>query len=83
MLKPVAAAVRDKDMIRAVIRSVGSNQDGRSPVLTQPSPQAQEDLIRHVYKQADLTFNQTRYVEAHGESAAVLVNPELSLTGYI
>lgn len=54
-------------MIRAVIRSIGSNQDGRSPVLTQPSPQAQEDLIRHVYKQANLSLAETRYVEAHGK----------------
>lgn len=67
MLKPVTAAVRDGDMIRAVIRSIGSNQDGRSPVLTQPSSQAQEDLIRHVYKQASLSIDETRYVEAHGK----------------
>lgn len=55
-------------MIRAVIRSTGSNQDGQTPVLTQPSPQAQEDLIRHVYAQANLPLNQTRYFEAHGIS---------------
>ncbi|KAH8423609.1 uncharacterized protein LDX57_001369 [Aspergillus melleus] len=71
VLKPVSAAVRDGDMIRAVIRSTGSNQDGRTPVLTQPSPQAQEDLIRHVYKQAGLSFEQTRYVEAHGTGTPV------------
>ncbi|KAK7752400.1 Type I Iterative PKS [Diatrype stigma] len=65
VLKPVSAAVRDGDMIRAVIRSTGSNQDGQTPVLTQPSPQAQEDLIRHVYAQANLPLNQTRYFEAH------------------
>lgn len=69
VLKPLSAAVQDGDMIRAVIRSTGSNQDGRTPVLTQPSPQAQEDLIRHVYKQAGLSFEQTRYVEAHGKPA--------------
>jgi acyl transferase domain-containing protein len=67
VLKPVAAAVRDGDMIRAVIRAVGSNQDGNTPVLTQPSAQAQEDLIRHVYARAGLPFDQTRYVEAHGD----------------
>ncbi|KAL1865498.1 Type I Iterative PKS [Diaporthe australafricana] len=71
VLKPVAAAIRDGDMIRAVIRSIGSNQDGRSPVLAQPSPQAQEDLIRHVYKQANLSLAETRYVEAHGTGTPV------------
>lgn len=68
VLKPVSAAVKDGDVIRAVIRSTGSNQDGRTPGLTQPSPQAQEDLIRHVYKQANLSLDETRYVEAHGTS---------------
>jgi acyl transferase domain-containing protein len=67
VLKPVSAAVRDGDMIRAVIRSIGSNQDGHTPVLTQPSAQSQEDLIRHVYERAGLSYDQTRYVEAHGK----------------
>ena len=67
VLKPVSAAIKDGDMIRAVIRSTGSNQDGHTPVLTQPSPQSQEELIRHVYKQAELSFHETRYVEAHGK----------------
>ncbi|KAK4234008.1 polyketide synthase [Achaetomium macrosporum] len=71
VLKPIAAAVRDGDMIRAVIRAVGSNQDGNTPVLTQPSAEAQEDLIRHVYARAGLPFDQTHYVEAHGTGTRV------------
>ncbi|RYP47319.1 hypothetical protein DL768_006621 [Monosporascus sp. mg162] len=60
VLKPLSAAIQDGDMIRAVIRSTGSNQDGRTPSLTQPSPQAQEDLIRDVYKKANLSLDHTR-----------------------
>ncbi|KAJ6031693.1 Acyl transferase/acyl hydrolase/lysophospholipase [Penicillium herquei] len=71
VLKPVSAAVEDGDMIRAVIRSTGSNQDGHTAVLTQPSPQSQEELIRHVYKKAGLSFHETRYVEAHGTGTPV------------
>lgn len=67
MLKPLSAAIRDGDMIRSVIRATGSNQDGRTPSLTQPSPRAQEELIRHVYRKANLPFDKTRYVEAHGK----------------
>ncbi|KAL7762705.1 hypothetical protein ACKLNR_009240 [Fusarium oxysporum f. sp. zingiberi] len=37
VLKPVQAAIENGDMIRAVIRSIGSNQDGHMPILTQPS----------------------------------------------
>jgi acyl transferase domain-containing protein len=71
VLKPVAEAVRNGDTIRAVIRSIGSNQDGHTPVLTQPSAKSQEDLIRHVYAQADLPLSDTRYVEAHGKSLQI------------
>ncbi|KAI1151541.1 hypothetical protein F4825DRAFT_354477 [Nemania diffusa] len=71
VLKPLRDAVRDGDMIRTVIRSTGTNQDGRTPSLTQPSPEAQEDLIRHVYRKANLSFESTLYVEAHGTGTPV------------
>lgn len=66
VVKPLADALRDHDVVRAVIRATGSNQDGRTPGLTQPSAEAQEILIRHVYQKAGLTLEDTRYVEAHG-----------------
>ncbi|KAH7208281.1 polyketide synthase [Fusarium oxysporum] len=71
VLKPVQAAIENGDMIRGVIRSIGSNQDGHTPILTQPSSQSQEDLIRHVYTQAGLSMSETRYVEAHGTGTPV------------
>ncbi|KAF5654405.1 polyketide synthase [Fusarium sp. NRRL 25303] len=71
VLKPVEAAIENGDMIRAVIRSIGSNQDGHTPILTQPSSQSQEELVRHVYKQAGLSMSETRYVEAHGTGTPV------------
>ncbi|KAF5254445.1 hypothetical protein FANTH_703 [Fusarium anthophilum] len=71
VLKPVQAAIENGDMIRALIRSIGSNQDGHTPILTQPSSQSQEELIRHVYKKAGLSMSDTRYVEAHGTGTPV------------
>ncbi|KAI1105776.1 hypothetical protein F4804DRAFT_111633 [Jackrogersella minutella] len=71
VIKPLWDAVRDGDMIRGVIRSTSSNQDGHTPGLTQPSPQAQEDLIRQVYKKANLPLDVTRYFEAHGTGTPV------------
>lgn len=68
LLKPLSAALDNGDMIRAVIRATGSNQDGRTPTITQPSIEAQEKLIRQVYKKASLGFAATRYIEAHGMS---------------
>ncbi|KAK7214382.1 hypothetical protein V2G26_002385 [Clonostachys chloroleuca] len=66
IIKPLTAALEDGDTIRAIIRSVGSNQDGHTPGLSQPSADAQERLIRHVYAKANLDFKYTRYFEAHG-----------------
>lgn len=67
VLKRLQDAIRDSDQIRAVIRASGSNQDGRTPGITQPSMKAQEQLIRDVYKSCNLQFKSTRYVEAHGK----------------
>ena len=67
VIKPIAAALAQGDVVRVIVRSTATNQDGRSPALTQPSVAAQENLIRHVYNKAGLGFERTRYVEAHGE----------------
>lgn len=66
ILKHLKDAVRDGDVIRAVIRETGVNQDGRTPGITVPNAEAQESLIRQVYQRAGLNMQQTRYVEAHG-----------------
>lgn len=67
VLKRLSDAIRDSDVIRAVVRATGSNQDGRTPGITQPSAESQEQLIRQVYRSCNLGFESTRYVEAHGE----------------
>ncbi|KGO73861.1 Acyl transferase/acyl hydrolase/lysophospholipase [Penicillium italicum] len=66
VVKPLGAAIRDGDTIRAVIRETAVNQDGRTPGITVPSADAQERLIREVYWRAGLDLEQTRFVEAHG-----------------
>ncbi|TGO19730.1 hypothetical protein BPAE_0335g00010 [Botrytis paeoniae] len=71
VLKPLDEAIRDNDTIRAVIRSTGSNQDGRTPSMTQPSKDSQERLIRDTYEKAGLDTCLTRFVEAHGTGTVV------------
>lgn len=66
ILKPLAAALRDGDTIRAIIRGTGSNQDGRTPGITLPSGTAQEALIRDVYSRGALCPSETEIVETHG-----------------
>ncbi|KAI1171055.1 hypothetical protein F4777DRAFT_591503 [Nemania sp. FL0916] len=83
VLKPVSEAVKDNDTIRAVIRSSGTNQDGKTVTLTQPNPRAQETLIRHVYEKAGLDFASTHYVEAHGTGTPVGDPIELQALGSV
>lgn len=71
VIKPLADALANGDVIRAVVRSTASNHDGRTPILTQPSSEAQEALIRDAYRKAGLGFERTRYVEAHGSSCSL------------
>jgi acyl transferase domain-containing protein len=66
VIKTVEDAVRDGDTIRAVIRASASNQDGKTPGITQPSSEMQATLIRDTYRQAGLDMGMTRYFEAHG-----------------
>ncbi|MDX1564844.1 MAG: type I polyketide synthase, partial [Phycisphaeraceae bacterium] len=66
MLKPLDRAVQDGDRIYATILETGLNQDGRTPGVAQPNPEAQEALLRRVYGQARIDRHRVRYVEAHG-----------------
>jgi acyl transferase domain-containing protein len=79
VVKRLADAIRDQDAIRAVVRGTGSNQDGRTPGLTQPSLTAQEELIQKVYKSCNIDFKLTRYVEAHGKRTLCLSNRPFQL----
>ncbi|CRK21966.1 hypothetical protein BN1723_017962, partial [Verticillium longisporum] len=71
VLKRLSDALRDGDTVRAVIRGSASNQDGRSPGITQPTRQAQVDLIRAAYDAAGLDLTRTRFFEAHGTGTPV------------
>ncbi|KAJ5166627.1 type I iterative polyketide synthase [Penicillium canariense] len=66
LLKPLDAALRDKDPIRAVIANSGVNQDGRTKGITLPNEHAQEKLIRRVYREANLNPDECGFAEMHG-----------------
>ncbi|RAH59477.1 polyketide synthase [Aspergillus piperis CBS 112811] len=71
IVRPLRDAIENGDSIRAVIRSTGSNQDGKTPAITQPSMERQEELYRETYQKAGLGLDVTRYVEGHGTGTAV------------
>lgn len=67
ILKPLSSALRDGNQIRALVRAVGTNQDGHTKGgLTQPSMKMQASLIKETYRKAALGMEDTRYFEAHG-----------------
>lgn len=70
VIKPLSAALRDGDNVRAVIRSSVLNQDGRTQGLTLPSAPAQREAILKAYQQAHLEPS-ADYVEAHGTGTKV------------
>ncbi|KAF4636598.1 hypothetical protein G7Y89_g1488 [Cudoniella acicularis] len=71
IVKKLSDALRDGNTIRAVIRATGSNQDGRTPGISQPSKAAQVSMIRKAYESAGLDFGDTGLFEAHGTGTAV------------
>lgn len=69
LLKPLDAARRDGDQIRAIVRSSAINQDGQTPGITLPSGNAQEQAIRCAYTAGGLKMS-ADYVECHGTGTA-------------
>ncbi|KAK3358219.1 hypothetical protein B0T25DRAFT_477401 [Lasiosphaeria hispida] len=70
VIKSLAKALRDGNVIRAVIRGTAVNQDGRTPGVTLPSATAQQALIKSAYAMAGLDPGDTDYFEAHGTGTA-------------
>jgi acyl transferase domain-containing protein len=67
MLKPLSAALRDGDSVRAVVRGTSVVSDGRTPGITMPSIDSQVEAITKAYEQSGLTLTDTTYIEAHGK----------------
>ncbi|WP_262121969.1 beta-ketoacyl [acyl carrier protein] synthase domain-containing protein, partial [Serratia ficaria] len=66
VLKRLSDALRDGDVIAAVIRGSAVNHDGHTQGLTVPSGAAQEAVVRAALKQAGVRPADVGYVECHG-----------------
>src|SRR5882672_2098276 len=66
ILKPLAQALADGDLIRAVIHATGVNSDGRTIGLSLPSQAAQSNLLRSVYADAGISPDEIAFFEMHG-----------------
>ncbi|KAK8104667.1 lovastatin nonaketide synthase [Apiospora kogelbergensis] len=67
-LKRLSDAVRDRDVIRGVIRTSAVNTNGKveGMGITFPNALGQERVLRQAYERAGLDPNQTAYLECHG-----------------
>ncbi|KAI1823680.1 putative polyketide synthase [Xylaria intraflava] len=67
-LKRLSDAIRDRDVIRGVIRSSAVNTNGKveGMGITFPNVLGQERVLRHAYRRANLDPNKTAYLECHG-----------------
>ncbi|KPM35703.1 Lovastatin diketide synthase LovF [Neonectria ditissima] len=70
-VKPLSAALRDNNPIRAVIRATATNHDGKTPGLTYPNTESHESMMRKAYRDAGLDFAETAFVECHGTGTPV------------
>ncbi len=71
VIKPLAQAQKDGDLIYASIVGTGINQDGHTDGITVPNPKAQARLIRSVLNKAKVKAEDIAYVEAHGTGTAI------------
>jgi len=71
LLKPLSAAVADRDPIHGVIVASGVNQDGASNGITAPNGDAQEQLIVDTYREYAVDPERISYLEAHGTGTAL------------
>uniref|UniRef100_A0A4W5M6M5 Fatty acid synthase 2 n=1 Tax=Hucho hucho TaxID=62062 RepID=A0A4W5M6M5_9TELE len=70
LLKPLKQALKENDNVWGIIRKTAVNQDGRTVTpITKPSMVQQEDLLRRIYSETDLSTVQ--YIEAHGTGTPV------------
>jgi acyl transferase domain-containing protein/NAD(P)-dependent dehydrogenase (short-subunit alcohol dehydrogenase family)/acyl carrier protein/SAM-dependent methyltransferase len=71
LLKPLSAAQRDGDPIRALIIGSAVNHGGKTSGYTVPNPVAQAQLIRAAMRSAGVSAREVSYVEAHGTGTSL------------
>lgn len=71
LLKPLSAAVRDKDHIHGVIRGTAVNHGGRSNSVTSPNASAQSEVIIRAFEKAGVDPSTVTYIETHGTGTSL------------
>ncbi|WP_454782670.1 SDR family NAD(P)-dependent oxidoreductase [Legionella sp. WA2022007384] len=71
LLKPLADAIADNDMIYGIIKGSSMNHGGKTSGYTVPNPNAQAAVILQALKNANIDARTISYIEAHGTGTAL------------
>src|SRR5690625_2753160 len=71
VLKPLDAALRDGDPVRAVIKATAVNHGGRTNGFTVPGPRAQSSVVSTALRRGGVEPESVAYVETHGTGRAL------------
>ncbi|MGK3983836.1 SDR family NAD(P)-dependent oxidoreductase [Sorangium sp. So ce136] len=77
VLKRLRDAVRDGDQIYCVIRSIASNNDGRTVGPGSPNPAAQRQVIQEALSEASKGPEDVGYIEVNGGGSPVVDTIEI------
>ena len=66
LIKPLQAAIRDKDNIHAVIKGTAINHVGRSNNPYSPRPELQTQLLQDAWRRTGTDPRRLSYLETHG-----------------
>ncbi|AWZ15584.1 type I polyketide synthase, partial [Streptomyces sp. ICC1] len=70
VLRPLADALADGDRVYAVIKGIGSANDGASPGPLVPTSEGQLRAMRRAYEDAGVAPSSVGFLEAHGTGTA-------------
>ncbi|WP_405704080.1 type I polyketide synthase [Streptomyces sp. NBC_00069] len=71
VIRPLADALANGDRVYAVIKGIGSANDGASPGPLTPTPEGQLRAMRRAYDEAGVAPSSVGFIEAHGTGTAV------------
>ena len=71
LLKPLAQARADGDIIYAIIKGSATNHGGHVNSLTVPNPNAQAAVIVEACERAKIDIESINYIEAHGTGTPI------------
>ncbi len=71
LLKRLADAERDGDLIYAVVRGLGGSSDGKGKGITAPNPAGQRLAVERAWQTAGLSPASATLIEGHGTSTRV------------